>query len=119
MINGRIILFLFLLINTCFADYYDDCDQSTTPTSNPIDCHDRISEDDKEDYNIHCCHLTNIRSTTTYECQLLTEDEYNDIEGYKDDLLRIDSSLTDVEIVCNQSFININLVLLLFYILLF
>ena len=119
MINGRIILFIFLLINTCFADYYDDCDPDTIPTSNPIDCHDRISEDDKEDYNVHCCHLTYDRGTITYGCELLNEDYYNDIDAYKDGLLNDDSGLKDVKIVCNQSFININLVLLLFYILLF
>ena len=118
MINGRIILLLFL-INTCFADYKNDCELNTPPTNNPIDCHDRISEEDREDYDVHCCHLAFIGDTTTYDCQLLDEDYYNDIDAYRDYLLDSDSSLNDVKIVCNQSFININLVLLLFCILLF
>ena len=114
MINCRIILFLLFLINTCFSSYWDDCDPSSIPSSDPIECNDRLLEEDKEDYNVHCCHLANIReNTTNYECQLLVDDDYNDIDGYKANLMQQDSALIDVKINCYQSFININLVLLL------
>ena len=107
MANTRIIIYFFVIISAFIkCDIYDICD-GINP-SNENECFDRISEDDKED-GYHCCHISSIKTdgTTEKECEILIKDEYNDIDGYKNEWIK-DNKLKDAKVVCHQSYIKLD-----------
>ena len=107
MVNTRIIIYFFIIINTFIkCDVYSSC-QSSKP-NDKYDCIDRISEDDKDD-GYHCCFRKDTHRTGTVEkfCEILEKDDFNDIEGYKSDA-KENTDLSNVEVECHQSYIKLN-----------
>ena len=116
MSNIRIIIFLVFILNAfikCSTE--SDCQNGVQPSENN-ECYDRISEDEKE-REWHCCFVvkttTSTPTSSSRECQLLGEDDYNDIDGYIRDELAETGYTFKVE--CNQSYIILNLLLLLLF----
>ena len=108
MVNTRIIICFFIIISTSIkCDVYSSCDNSKP--NDKYDCIDRISEDDKDD-GYHCCFRKDTHSTGTVEkfCEILEKDDFNDIEGYKSEEIKKDSSLNNLEVECHQSYIKLN-----------
>jgi len=112
MAYTRIIIYFFIIIFTfikCDGDeapIYSKCENKAT--NDKYDCFDRISEDEKDDGN-HCCYSKNTPETgvTTYQCRLLTRDEFDDIDVTEEVFAR-DERLKEVKIECeNQSNIQI------------
>ena len=104
MVNTRILICLFLLVCSIVkCDVYQDCEYGVNP-SEKNECFDRIDKDKKEQ-GYHCCFRTNYESdlTTNYECNLLDSDEYDDIEGYIEDVKSYDTSKKDIKLECYQS----------------
>ena len=115
MSNIRIIIVLAFLLNAFIkSDLYSTCETGTPSDKN--DCFDRISEDEKE-REWHCCYATQTpkttssTTTTSHRCDLLGEDEYNDINGYIQDEQANKDFTLNVE--CNQTYISLNLLLLI------
>ncbi len=110
MANTRIIIYFFIIINTFIkCSVWSSCENSVP--NDKYDCIDRISEDDKDD-GYHCCLRVNTykegETTTTKTCKILEKDEFNDIDGYIDDLLKGDNTLDNVDVQCHQSYIKLN-----------
>ena len=109
MVNTRIIIYFFIIINTFIkCDVYSSCESSKP--NDKYDCIDRISEDDKDD-GYHCCFRKDTHiSTSTVDkfCEILGKDDFNDIEGYKSDEKIANSDLSNVEVECHQSYIKLN-----------
>ena len=112
MAYTRIIIYFFIIIFTfikCDGDeapIYSKCENKAT--NDKYDCFDRISEDEKDDGN-HCCYSKDTQTTgpTTYQCRLLTKDEFDDIDATEEDIAT-DEGLKEVKIECeNQSNIQI------------
>ena len=107
MVNTRIIICFFIIISTSIkCDVYSSCDNSKP--NDKYDCIDRISEDDKDD-GYHCCFRKNIYESTEEKfCEILEKDDFNDIEGYKSEERKKDSSIKKLEVECHQSYIKLN-----------
>ena len=80
MINTKIII-LFLFVFTKIGSL-DDCEGSATDKN---ECFNLETEEDK-DLGTHCCIRTTIDSNVRYkyECELLYEDDYNDLSYYSE-----------------------------------
>ena len=104
-----ILLFIFLINSFIDCEYGDLCKNANSPTSTP-DCTDMLPEVE-EDLGYHCCFTTRIISGNTYyDCDFLIEDDFNDIESYKDE----DSNIIDID--CYQSHLNKNMNYILYLI---
>ena len=108
MVNTRIIIYFFIIINTFIkCDVYSSC--NSDKPNDKYDCIDRISEDDKDD-GYHCCFRKDTHSSTSTVdkfCEILGKDDFNDIEGYKSDE-KANTGLSNVEVECHQSYIKLN-----------
>ena len=105
MANTRIIIYFFIIICT-----FIKCDSGVNPlyakchsvaANDKYDCFGGITQDEKDDGN-HCCYSKYIGSSTgdiSYGCDLLDQDEYNDIDGTKETLI-MDYGLRDINIEC-------------------
>ncbi len=115
MANTRIIIYFFIIINTFIkCSVWSSCENSVP--NDKYDCIDRISEDDKDD-GYHCCLRVDTytgETRTTKTCKILEKDEFNDIEGYIDDILdkNTDGSLDNVDVQCHQSYLKLNIYML-------
>ena len=107
MVNTRIIIYFFIIINTFIkCSVYSSCDSSKP--NDKYDCIDRISEDDKDD-GYHCCFRKDIyEDREEKSCEILEKDDFNDIEGYKSEERKKDSSLKKLEVECHQSYIKLS-----------
>ena len=112
MAYTRIIIYFFIIIFTFIkcddveAPIYSKCENKAT--NDKYDCFDRISEDEKDDGN-HCCYSKNTPETgvTTYQCRLLTRDDFEEIDVTEEDIAAHEG-LQEVKIECeNQSNIQI------------
>ena len=115
MANTRIIIYFFIIINTFIkCSVWSSCENNVP--NDKYDCIDRISEDDKDD-GYHCCLRVDTytgEARTTKTCEILEKDEFNDIDGYIDDLLRknTDGTLDDIDVQCYQSYLKLNIYML-------
>ena len=116
MFNIRAIIFFVLLINTVIKNQNeasgDSCEKINP--SDKLECIDATTEDDK-DLDRKCCYRIDEKQdgTKQFSCQLLTEDDYNDIEDFEEEELRYNTNLKLVKLDCLQTFINIKMIICL------
>ena len=105
MVDIRVIIFLIFFMNVFINGQLTEKCQTDIP-SDKYDCFDRIDEDKKEDFR--CCFRTNYESddTQTHLCDLVGKEDFEDIEGYKEDELAA-TNFKKIDVDCYQYNLNI------------
>ena len=107
MVNIRVVVFLIFFMNIFINGQQLEKKCQTDIPNDKYDCFDRIDEEQKEDF--HCCFRTNYASdgTQSYQCDLVGKEDFEDIEGYKEDEIA-GTSYEKIDVDCYQSHLNIN-----------
>ena len=117
---------LYLLIIFLYLFYYTNstCEpyEENNRIRDPDDCNKRtLSDDEKEQQAIKCCFLkmylnNNIRKGKSYECIVITQNDYNNIKGYVKQI-KADNGADKVVLDCQSSYLKnilLSLILLIF-----
>ena len=118
MANTRIIIYFFIIICT-----FIKCDSGVKPIetrtkciherpNDKYECFNRISQDEKN-AGYHCCYMKQsiaYSQRVEYQCYLLDEDEYNDIDATEHNYFeKYEERYRGINIECDkQSNIQIN-----------
>ena len=113
MANIKIIIFCLLVLNTFIKSDLSDC---VGVGNSKDECYGRLTDEDMGG-TWKCCYRTHTEASgqvISHTCDLLSEDDYNYIDGYIES--EEEGQTYDVKVECQksyQSYICLNLVLLL------
>ena len=112
MKNFRNLIVLFLAINLIKCDDNGEDTLCTGSAKSINDCNDLLSDVEKSE-NKHCCFFSGTGNDESEykQCRLLDNDEYNNLEDTKSQLI-YEGTYSSIDIDCNSLFIEISFFLL-------
>ena len=97
---------VFVLLSFLFINAQKYCNYSINPLE-PSDCHNKLSEEEKNNGIIYCCFLIIDDNIT---CQGLTQEDYNEIEN---NVVIAKSNRFLYQIECFKHYIKVELLYLI------